>query len=301
MNKQQREEFIRKQTQKNLQKRIDLGKDAIVEAKWPIWEEFVRNYSKEPFYTSELDIIIKFIELLNTEAKTSLVATIFKEHFPEVGDSYTTELLMNIARFHERGIELFEYLRDKQYNEASELNVQTNYLNQLKDIELLLKLGEDIHTATTIASHHLATIKIDGIDHIVVVSKDNNFMGVKPDYMIIGQLYDEENHIIYCIEKDKTNSYLTYHGETIDILIDGTIIGPFENKIQVESYEADILDIQEEYDVAYSRYVKQDVPTLLKVLKDIRNLTSSSDNKPTYERLFKDYKQDIQFLTKSAK
>ena len=301
MNKQQREEFISKQTTKNLEKRIELGKDAIIEAKWPIWIEFVNNYSKEPFYTSELDIIIKFIELLNTEAKTSLIATIFKEHFPEIGDTYTTELLMNIAKFHERGIDLFEYLKEKNNTESSELNKHSSYLNQLKDINLLLKLGEDIQTATTIASNRLMTINIQGINHLVVVSEDNNFMGVKDDYMVIGQLYDEENHIIYCIDQDKFNSYLTYHGETIEILTDGTITGPYEERIEVTDFEADILDIQEEYDVAYGRYVKQDVPTLLKVLKEIRNLTSLNDNKPTYERLFKDYKQDIQLLQKSAK
>ena len=299
-----RKEALKTDALTNLDYRIMTGKKAIIEPKWPIWEEFVRNNSTEPFYTEEIDIILKYIELLNTNAKTSLIGTIFTEQFPEVGDWYTSVLLTNIAKFHERGIELFEYLRDKHKSEGNEVSDSKPFLDKQRDINFLLKLGENIETATTIASNRLVNINICGMDHLVLVSENNNMMGAHLDYMLIGEYINPNTHIIYIIDGTKVNAYLTLNGETIDINVNGALEGPYPNQVEITETDSDILDIQEEYEVAYSRYVKQDIETLLKVLKNIRELTQESRelmDKLVLEEVFYKYKENIMTLKKSAK
>lgn len=288
----------------NLEYRIIAGKKQIIEPKWPIWEQFVKDNSKEPYYTHEIDIVIKYIELLNTNAKTELIGLIFTEQFPEVGDWYTSTLLSNIAKFHERGIELFEYLRDKHKEAGHEVHDSSDYLNKQRNINFLLRLGENIETATTLASNKIANINICGMNHLVLVSENKNIMGVNLDYMIIGEYINPTTNIIYIIDGTKVNSYLTVNGETIDININGSIDGPFKGQVELEFVDADILDVQEEYEVAYNAYQKQDLATLLRVLKEIRELTQESReliDKLVLEEVFNKYKENIRTLKKSAK
>ena len=142
------------------------------------------------------------------------------------------------------------------------------------------------------------------MDHLVLVSENNNMMGAHLDYMLIGEYINPNTHIIYIIDGTKVNAYLTLNGETIDINVNGALEGPFSNQVEITETDSDILDIQEEYEVAYSRYVKQDIETLLKVLKNIRELTQESRelmDKLVLEEVFYKYKENIMTLKKSAK
>lgn len=288
----------------NLDYRILAGKKQIIEPKWSLWEETVRKYSEEPYYTSELDIIIKYLELLNKNISIEEISKLFIEQFPEVGDWYTSTLLSNIAKFHEKGILLFEHLRDNHKKSGHEVSDSSEYFKKLRNINTLLTLGESIETATTIASNKIANINICGMNHLVLVSDNKNMMGVNLDYMVIGEYINETTTIIYIIDGTKVNSFLTVNGETIDINIDGSFDGPYKGQVTFELKDADIQTIQKEYEVAYNTYTKLDIETLLKVLKSIRELTQESKESPeklVLEEVFNKYKENIVTLKKSAK
>lgn len=289
---------------KNLGNRIEKGKKQIRHEKHEMWIEFVKKHSEAPYYTREIDSIIEYLTYLNTELDIEEIAAVFKEQYEgELGNWYTSTILTNIAKFHPRGIELFEYLREIHKKSGHEVADSTEYLNKLRNINVLLDMGETLNNAITLTNNKLATINISGMKHITLINENTNLMSKTSDYMLVGQYFDEQNHIIYVIDGTKVNSYLTVNGETAEIYIDGRLGDILPSQIDVKIENARIEDIAEEYDVAYAAYTKLDIETLLRVLKEIRELTLPS-KEVTGEMILHDemrrYKSQIIKLKKST-
>lgn len=269
-------EALKLDAQNNYQKRIAQGKQLIRSEKHGLWENFVKECSQEPYYGKEVDTVIEFLGYLKSGLSVETIANRFKRKFTTIGDWYTSTILTNLAKFNPQGINLFEHLRNEHKNKGHKVAETSEYMTKLRNINILLDMGESLSDAITITNNQIVNITVDGIDHIGLINENTNLMSKKDNYMLVGQFFDEFNHLIYLIDGTNVSSYITVDGQTAQIYADGRLGDVNEGIVEINRTVSNIQDVAEEYYVAYNGYTNLDVETLIRVLKDIRELTQPS-------------------------
>lgn len=148
-----------------------------------------------------------------------------------------------------------------------------------------------------------ATIKIFGISHEVLINSDGYINGYKSDYMLIGK-YFENKYIIYILDGDKYNSYLTKNDETIEEYIDGTIGASGKDTVKIEFHETSLEEIANNhlnFLKIWTEYMKTNRETFETVSDEINQLDSPSkenSDQLVFDEIFEQYKESIIKLKK---
>lgn len=279
------------------------GKRQIEPAKHELWEELVEKYSQPPYFTDAIDSIIKYLEFLNSDYTLEEIITKLNEQYGRLGDWYTSGILSNLAKFHRRGIRLFELIREFARENGEDIAEDQGYFESLRKINEYLDLGCSYPEAQNLASIKPANIKISDIDHEVLIN-DDMILGIKPDYFILGCKIDED-FVLYMIEGTKVNSYLCVGDETIEKYVDGTIGSTINKRLDIEYTDKSLKEIKDEYEKIISSYNNQDIKTIMDVYKELLELEQSiniseEENIPAIKAVFQQRKEKIHSLTKST-
>lgn len=202
----------------NKDKRIEKGHHEIIEAKWVVFDEFIEKYSKEPYYPYEMDMVIKYVSLLNQELTIEEIADMFIKDHPDAGDHYSSVTATYIAIFHERGIELFETIGKKLHEKGIHVTDSSKEMNRLRNINTLLSEKMDYELAKLIASVTPIDLIINNEEipcltkedgYLIGLDKDNNFVvgRIINDNYICAFITDGFGNVIRYLSSEK--DYIT--------------------------------------------------------------------------------------------
>lgn len=279
------------------------GKKYIEPAKHELWEELVDKYSKPPYFTDAIDSIIKYLELLNSDFTLEEVIEKLNEQYGRLGDWYTSAILSNLAKFHRRGITLFELIRDFAKENGEDIAEDNGYFDNLRRINEFIDLGCEYPKAETLSKIQSGNIKISAINHEILLI-DGIIVGMKPDYFVLGSKIDNDI-ALYMIEGKKVNSYLSVGDETIEKYVDGTIGTTINDKLEIEYTNLTPEELINKYESVMSPYQQQDILTLIEVLNELSELEqpvkiSEEESIPTIKVVFEKRKKSIPVLRKST-
>ena len=248
--------------------------------------------------------MIKYLELLNSDFTLEEIIEKFEEQYGKLGDWYTSALLSNLAKFHRRGICLFELIREIAKENGDEVSEDNGYFDHIRRVNEFIDLGEEYIKAEELANIKKGIIKIYNIEHPVLIN-NNKIAGIMPDYFVMGEIIGEDI-ALYMIEGTKVNSYLSVNGETIEKYVNGDIGSTISNGIKIEYTEQEPIQIRNLYDKIIATYNQLDILTNMEVIGELNELTEEisvydTQSVPTIKIVFQKRKERIPVLRKSTK
>lgn len=197
----------------NKQRRIDAGKKQIIEAKWDEWENFVEKLSRPPYYVHALNTVIKYLELLNNASlSVNAIANLFYKEFQnDCGDWYSATILTNIAKYSERGTQLFREVANIHKEQGNKVFNNNKALKQIDDINKLIAYNVPYEDAKILVKSDIYDVRLGDILTFKVINIDENlYEGISNTgkYTIIARI--GEYFVTYLFSNDKYTRYIRH-------------------------------------------------------------------------------------------